>query len=540
MEALFCIEPSVELHTLIIRALLKQDNVRTVHRWIQNMPTKPGHFAPTLEHYHIFLEACVELTSFKFMRNLMKSSSHYRFSTLMDDMKREGLRHDLSVASLFYDGYSQRGFVAYAEQIAAIYQSRFPDVQSSQQQQRTAWNLSLASIAQTRGIKAAISLFRSLEKDGCQASDGNLKAILRHSRNVDDLRLLESEFNITATPAHWSILISNSIRTGHISNALAIYEETKRSSIQPDAGLVGPIIKSLCRSSLKPPTDGSIDKALELYYDLVQAAPSNYNQHSIGPDVDIYQSLLRGMASQLYHCSSMRRSPTPSEAIEVYKSLHSSLDEKGYAIVLNAFCKLSFDQGTPVPSLPTISGLGLQISVEVYTILLHQLGNLYDQLVTTTRRTHDLLTLDAAVSPDAHVWNQLMDTYQRLGCFGDAYRVWDMMYLSNRFDHISVSIIFDACGYAGAWHIAKRIFSKLEKDGFEFNLHNWNTWLECLCRLGRLNDAVKVVCMEMGRNQNGLPRRRFSRKGNQTTEVFRDSALFAGALGQLPDDLQRP
>jgi pentatricopeptide repeat protein len=135
-----------------------------------------------------------------------------------------------------------------------------------------------------------------------------------------------------------------------------------------------------------------------------------------------------------------------------------------------------------------------------------------------------MLSLDASLSPDAHVWNQLMDTYQRLDCFGDSYRVWDMMYVTGRFDHIGVSIILDACGYAGAWHIAKRICTKLFNDGFKMNLRNWNSWIECLCRLRRLNDALKVACMEMGAHvppdaTTAILLIKFGRKAGQVVEV---------------------
>ena len=30
-----------------------------------------------------------------------------------------------------------------------------------------------------------------------------------------------------------------------------------------------------------------------------------------------------------------------------------------------------------------------------------------------------------------------------------------------------------------------------------FHLRDWNNWLECLCRLGRLDEAVKLMCVEM-------------------------------------------
>jgi len=32
------------------------------------------------------------------------------------------------------------------------------------------------------------------------------------------------------------------------------------------------------------------------------------------------------------------------------------------------------------------------------------------------------------------------------------------------------------------------------------NIRNWNSWIECLCRLGQYSDAAKVVCLDMGKD----------------------------------------
>ncbi|KAF9459827.1 pentatricopeptide repeat-containing protein [Collybia nuda] len=639
MPTMFGIEPSIEVHTTILRALIKHGNVQSIQRWLSNMPSRPGHFSPTLEQIHIVLEACISLASFKFMRNLVRSMRQYgckptnetykilirgrwelavqeektphviAFSSILEDMKQAGLTYDPEINVLLYDGYAERGLSAYAEQIQTLYQEQFPDIETPQARKEMELNFDLSQVAQTHGVKAAIALFKSLVVERQTPSAATLRAILRHSRTTDDLRILEEEFATPTPVAHWSILINNNVRTGNLSSALAIYEETKNSGIIPDAALVGPLIAGLCRTA-SPPSDESLDQALSIYEELSLANPpsltseasSNNTEHSTGPDAGIYQVLLRGLASsennkkyfpiakslmedmESRHVPTnnslttssnivllMKRSSSVDEALEVYHTLRAGLDEKGYAIVLNAFCKLSFGDDIQVPSLTNYFEIvkdmrraGLEITVEVYTILLHRLGviatqmtekgselpsDIRDRLITTTRRTHDLLTLDAAVSPDAYVWNQLMDTYQRLGYFADSYRVWDTMYLSGRFDHVSVSIILDACGYAGAGQVAKRICSNLFRDQFSFNLHNWNTWLECLCRLGRLNDAVKVACMEMGKDQNTVMPDidsariliKFGRQHNQHPEVQSRLQRYLPDLWKvLPDDLKQP
>ncbi|RDB29072.1 hypothetical protein Hypma_015799 [Hypsizygus marmoreus] len=641
MPSTLGIEPTIEIHTVIIRGLIKYGNPHTIHRWILSMPSRPGHLTPTLDQFHMFLEACLDLTSFKFTRHVVRSMRQASckptnetfkylirarwdaatqedkvphtvvFSSILDDMKLENLPYDASIGEILYDGYAQRGHEIAAERIRELYKLRFLDSKTPQKQQEGEWNSKLSHTAQSRGLRAAINLLKTLEPEGCTASPSALRSILRHSRTMDDLRTVQKEFGVEPTVAHWSMLITNNVRTGNIADALSIYEESRTAGVVPEAALVGPLIHALCQTTLKPPSEESLDKALDIYYHLAEAAPpstppaapkDSYDDHSIGPDAGIYNTLLRGLASspnvekyfsiakslledmESHKISTndsvtassiivlfMKRSPTVVDALDVYYSLRSSLDEKGYAVVLNAFCTLSFSGGLEVPSLSNYFEIvkdmrraGLEITVEVYTILLRQLAaiatkardpkvelpsGLMDQLVTTTRRTHDFLTLDAAVSPDAQVWNQLMDTYQRLGCFGDAYRVWDTMYLSGRFDHISVSIILDACGYAGAWQLARKICTQLFNDRFSFNLRNWNTWIECLCRLGRLNDAVKVVCLEMGKNQITVAPDvesariliKFARRDNQQAVVAERLERYVPELWKmLPEDLRQP
>jgi len=201
--------------------------------------------------------------------------------------------------------------------------------------------------------------------------------------------------------------------------------------------------------------------------------------------------------------------------MDFYREHRYNLDERGFSAVLKAYCRLSFRGDLQIPLITQyfsiVNDMRVQkvpITPRVYTIILHQIGimamntrydhRVLERLVATIRRVHDFLTLDASISPDAALWNQLMSTYARLGCFGDACRVWEVMYLTGRYDQISVSIILDACAYAGELRTAHSIRRKLTKAGFAFDMRNWNTWLECLCRLGKFDDAINVVSSEMG------------------------------------------
>lgn len=595
MPLVFGLTQTEGTHTAIIRGFIRRGDVHATRRWLEGMPKRPGHVTPSLEHYHMFLQALPEMEncSFRFMRGVVNNmrpvgckptnetfkllfSGRWRLhdqggsrvrpvavAAMFEDMEREGLPYDPSFSELLYDEYFKRGLPLYAEQVQNMYRTRFRACDASVRSAHGDMDLRIMQTAQSKGMRSAIALYKSWKPEKSPSSE-QIRTMLRHTRHLPDLHLIEKEFHVKCDVIHWSLLISNNVRAGKLQEALDIYEESKLRGITPDAAMVSPLIHSLCRSSFGPPQEANIDRALSLYQDLRAAVPleessspqrASHLEHSAGPDQDIYATLLRGLAtaksSRHYmdvakelmddmtarNCAQddsstvssiivlhMRNSSSIEEALEVYRRLKSSLDEKGYTTVLSAFCKLRFGESIQIPSLRGYFEMvkdmrlaGLNITIEVYTILLHQLGLVAtqiqeakhpdvaafrDKLILTTRRTHDLLTLDASLSPDAILWNQMIDTYQRLGCFADAYRVWEMMYLSGQFDPTSVSIIFDACGYAGAYSVAKRIIKRLVRDDYQFSLHNWNTWLECLCRLGKLDEAVQVLCGE----GEGLPK----------------------------------
>ncbi|KAJ8702255.1 hypothetical protein PTI98_000991 [Pleurotus ostreatus] len=558
---------------------------------------------PTNETYKFLIRARCESLKSSHLHTLV-------FKTLVDDMKSDGLPYDSSVAALLHSCCAELGFPRQGVEIVQYYLASFPDMSFSVEQKEQQWNEWLSSIARVSGIKAAVKFFRELEKDGCTASSSTLKAIIQHARSSKDIIFLERELNLPATASHWSILITNICRSGNTAAAIATYNDAKSAGVAIDAALVGPIIRVLCQSTFLPPTDQAVDQALAIYRELAEASPIQVEdagtqdgetsvRHSHGPDTQIYSTLLRALAvsPNTEHFSKavgllndmqsrgisledsivitstivllMRNSRNLDQAFNFYRQLCGGLDAKGYAIVLNAFCKLSFNPQDHVPSLPRyfqiVSDMrhaGHKMTPEVYTILLRQLAivgtrlqrpdsplplEILPRLVTAVRRVHDHITLDASISPDAHLLNQLMDTYQRLGCFGDACRVWEMMYLSGRFDHVGVSIILDACGHAGSWKVAKQVCLQLSRDNFLFNQHNWNTWIECLCRLGMLNEAVKIACLEMGKTQEDIAPdidtarvlMSFARKSGQQLEVASRIERYLPELwAKLPDDLR--
>ena len=475
-------------------------------------------------------------------------------SQVFDDACREGLPFDESVSSLVYDGFMKLRRVAYATQAQRLYREKFPEVP---QRSRAQHHDMISEEAERAGLEAAIVLCRVFQTQGFRPNERTLTALLRHSSRLADMRHAEDSLGVRANVVHWSILITNSTRLGDLSSALFIYGQAQEKGIRPDVAMVHPIISALCYPPLARPNEAAIDRALDIYDYLFRVTcepdtPTNPSQArnppAAGPNAQLYSILLRTLASSknahkyfpralallddmesrkvgLENSMSvasvtillMRAASDYADAVTIFKRISSSkvgpgLDAKGYVAVLNAFCKLAYDRQDVFPSIEhyfqiveEMRWTGYSLTVEVYTIFLQQLSMgkklLRNDLYISIRRIHNHLVLDTSLSPDVALWNQLMDAYQRAGSILHACAIWDVMFISDQYDNTSVSIILDACAYAGAWSMATKICSRLFDRGFSLSQRNWNAWLECMCRLGKLNDAAKLMCLEMGEHQ---------------------------------------
>lgn len=113
------------------------------------------------------------------------------------------------------------------------------------------------------------------------------------------------------------------------------------------------------------------------------------------------------------------------------------------------------------------------------------------------RTMHNHIALNAGITPSVDLLNAMLDAYNKVAAVHDAFKVWDTIFLSRIYDTKSVSIILDTCGWAKVGHKASQIWNQLVAREFVFNKNNWDSRVECLCRLGKLDDALKVVCLEM-------------------------------------------
>nr|AAZ14909.1 conserved hypothetical protein [Coprinellus disseminatus] len=477
---------------------------------------------------------------------------------ILDLMESWKIPYNTSTSGLIASLFDKVGLGASGQKVRSIYEQRFKETNGSDM-----WGSKFARIARTSGVKEACDFFNqsSSNKDERTRSQA-LRHVLRDSHTLSDIELASKELKAPLDVRHWTNVISNTCRRDDIHEALRIYEAAKSSVFHIDAGLVAPIIRLLWRkASQQKASDESIDQALSLYHDLVASCPpeaiqtqepptKGFLRSSRGPDANIFHTLFRLLSRnqnpdkyfpigiqlvqemQAYKlptkaspvaaaliCMGMQQSATADDALNIYRRYREFLDEDGYGVVLRFFCKTEFGPNY-VPAIRDYFGMvrdmqraGIEVTSKVYTIILTQIGYLATrlergddqegdfarELLSITRRTHDILSLDASFSPDPMLMSQLLNTYQRLGRLGDAYRVWELMYLTGNYNPVTVSNILDGCGHAGDLHTASSIWRKLTRDGFTFDLNNWNAWVECLCRCGHLDTARKVIVDDMPR-----------------------------------------
>ncbi|KAK0481697.1 hypothetical protein IW261DRAFT_1562990 [Armillaria novae-zelandiae] len=397
LPIVFLLDPSPEIHTTIIRGLVKNGNMSSALLWLKTMSTKPGQLQPTLGQYHLLLEACITSTSpqvsLKFMKSVVKAmrdtdcrpthDTYCKSHTLpLVEAQCDCLPLNQRIADLLYEAYADRGLMKLADQILQTYRKSVPTTLITADQIRDArWLDSLSRESYRTGVNGALTLFKELQKDGAVGTVDVLKALLRGSTTTEDLVKAQEATGIQATAAHWSMLTSKNARRSRLSHALSIYKDSREAGITPTLSISGPLIRAFCLVG----TEDSLDEAFSLYQDLTAAnEPVSSTTQNIGTDVAIYQSMLSGLSlipnptKALEHRQypsgrheapeislsiawvhdvisiRIRNAPDEEEAYEIYQDLKHTVQGVGFVKVIDAFCALSHRGGLHVPSLEKV------------------------------------------------------------------------------------------------------------------------------------------------------------------------------------------
>ncbi|KAI6012471.1 hypothetical protein F5J12DRAFT_818217 [Pisolithus orientalis] len=513
------------------------------------------------------------------------------FHAAFNDIEKYTFWYDEDVANMLYDGFVKLNQTQQAREVKAEFNRHFLKRVIKESPRLVEWEESLALEVERHGMVDAVKLCRSLQEDGYKVHHRTLSILLRRSHDISDLEYAGEALDLKPSAFHWSIIIANAIRAGNLPSALSSYRQFRSTGLPLSAPLLQPLITGLCNTATSGSSDDLLDQALKLYHELATTFPPAdpdalprredldfMRERSVGPDAYMYGTLLRAMGSstdvQKYsnvaisllaamearaipHTSvilasliviAMRCSSSVDEALEAYRRLARQTNVPritawGYQWILDTLSKLTFGEDRSLPPVwhyfeivKDMRLSGLAVTPTIYAQLLKHLAHLApdapevmkDRLAACVRRVHDHLTLDPTMTPNISLWNQLMDTYQRVGLFAEAYRVWEMLLVSENFDHASVSIILDACGFANAWPLAQKVHMRLSERSFLFNQGNWHSYVECMCRVGRLNDAVKTVCLQMGQGQKDVAPNAdtiqvlltFATRANQQDEVL--------------------
>ena len=230
-------------------------------------------------------------------------------------------------------------------------------------------------------------------------------------------------------------------------------------------------------------------------------------------------------------------SPSHDASFKLYTYLReinpSLLDRTGYEQILLQFTKLSFEDdplpdqahymnivkdmrhaGIPMTSFVYNSlfsryaalaktsaevAFGSSTSAEDVTAEQERAMKLRKRLLQATRKLHRTLKLDAGVNPEIVTFNTLMNAYNYLGAFGDAFEVWEQLTLGFpvSYDNISISILLDICGYArnpdAADHVWGLITSKtMSSHRVRPNANNWLARMECFARIGDFSRVMEI------------------------------------------------
>ncbi|KAI0257191.1 hypothetical protein BJV78DRAFT_1277758 [Lactifluus subvellereus] len=552
---------TADTHRTVVRALADGGHTIALLKWLTTMSTKPGNIQPTLEFWHTFMDHCLvhsniqtmsrgthvmrsqgrpaNNTTYRFLvRKVFMSSSHHFLwiIRIINHISHAKLPFDDALLGVMLEGFNILGLPSQAARVEGIYRSRFLNHhQPSHGRRGHDFNMQLAQTFRAHGQVAAVKLYHSLRGYGFQPSQATLMSLLGDARKAEDITFWEQTLEIKGDSRVWSKVIRNTLLLRSPAAVLEIYRAARAAGVPEDLALAEPVIRSLCSTSLQFPTDAALDLAVSIYREIEEAPPFEAKLASIGSQVALFQTLLRALSasanktkympiaidllekmkqrglSDSAHITSivillMRSAPSFSEAFEAYKTVRKRtqipFQAKGYAAILHTFTTLKFDNRTIPPwqdyfqIVKDMQEDGSPVLPHLYTNLLRQMARMaarvkpsdpdyipaLQKMVHTAREVQQLLSISTTVTLDTPFWNQLMDTYQRAGAFEDARRIWDKLF-----------------------HEGGRTLRALRASGYELNLRNWHAWLECLCRLGQLDDAARYFCLEMGSGPHGVP-----------------------------------
>ena len=313
------------------------------------------------------------------------------------------------------------------------------------------------------------------------------------------------------------------------------YQALRRQRVPSDAGLVQLLVDALCSAFLP-----ALEPALALLDDVLPRQRRTFfsRQPRMQSPVHttIFCSLLGACARlgaldtatalyaqmkelqvpmdparALLHCRMLIRSAaTHEDAFAMYKAAASlrAFNRHAFEQLLHFFCKNQLDgpfpPEYPLEILGDMRAAGFFPSAQTYTVLLDYYAKTPGSAPDSVRAVHELIKRDHTINIDLILINTLMNAYNRVGAPEEALQIWSTLVLLSRgrrryMDEVSLVIIFDTCGRAGALDIARKAMSTAARldamPGARKLLTKaaYDAFVECLARCGAVDEAVGVV-----------------------------------------------
>ncbi|WVF69284.1 hypothetical protein IAT40_004060 [Kwoniella sp. CBS 6097] len=252
----------------------------------------------------------------------------------------------------------------------------------------------------------------------------------------------------------------------------------------------------------------------------------------------------------------MKSSNDHTAAFDIYAHFYAldpnAIDEQGYKAILTAYLNLSSEHSPyPPPELfvdmmRDMHRAGYQPGSHLLSSLLKQYGHActrfrrrirssrsskaedsnvdeneirikvelqLDSVAQSIRNIHTLIKLDPLISPDIPLLSSLMDAYARVGAYSECFEVWDELVQRRHREPAStikqsyaagISVILDACGWSYSLLRGRKVWAWAKRWDLVWEKKQYESWVECLCRNGQIQEAGTVVLDEM-RATSGNP-----------------------------------
>lgn len=542
-------------HSLVLSGLARNGTAARARAWIEGMQPTFG-VRPSARDWNVVAGAYRRESDLEGMRSILgrmreagtpptvvsynqlvaalfEAGQAAQAADVRAEMDREGVEADVWTETTLLSGFVDAGDLDSAARVHARLAPRGGDL--------AALNALAKYACASQGLEAGVRLVEGYRAQGVAldelslttlAAAGAREGLEDATAGIALIEQLEQSTGLAAGRKAWSLVLNGVLAgPGGVVEAQKVLQEARDRSVAPDSALVHPVLSAL----LAHPTPERFAAAKAVYEDLA----SSSRAYSTAPDTSVYVTLLRACAhpaspdlefsktlladmrersvkldapSVTWHIVALMRVaadfPSAFAAYDTVRALDATLlDTPAYNTILAAFTSLTF------PSLPIDSQIAPPPLILEFLSDMRRTSHppdsiTYSLLLTYYSRTstaspaliahlHSLLKLDTHVDPDTPLFNALMGAYSRVGAHHTAFRVWDTLRANGQHDEVSVSTVLDACGFANEPRRAHRTWDALRRDGFALNLKNWESWVECLARLGELPEAERVVFEDM-------------------------------------------